>query len=80
MEIRDINGKTITVTDLKKAMEQANLYRKYKHQTPGFEKLDKVLTKYWNDIYQKLLALKPPKARKAAVPKPRTGTRGTAAC
>lgn len=58
MKVVDTNGKEIVVTDLNKAIEQADLFRGFKHQDTGFEKFDEQQHRYWNDIYQKLLELK----------------------
>lgn len=54
MKITDLNGKIIHITDLTKALAQADNFRKYKHI--GNEKIsfDKERKKYWQDIYKKL--------------------------
>ncbi|SEO79103.1 hypothetical protein [Mucilaginibacter sp. OK283] len=57
MEIIDMNGKVIQVTDLKLSLLQADDYRHYRHTDPAFAAKDEVLATYWSDIYQKLLLL-----------------------
>jgi hypothetical protein len=57
MEIIDINGRVIQVTDLKLSLLQADDYRHYRHADPAFAAKDEVLATYWGDIYQKLLLL-----------------------
>lgn len=57
MYITDINGKHITVTDLKTAIKQAEAFKGYKHENPGFEEMDNMLQEYWSDVYEKLLRL-----------------------
>lgn len=56
MKITDLNGFEITVTDLDKAIEQAELFKDMHHVPPV--PYDKVRQKYWTDIYKKLLELK----------------------
>ncbi|WP_268225342.1 hypothetical protein [Sinomicrobium oceani] len=57
MYIKDINGKEITITDLKKAIAQAKAFKNYRHENPGFAELDDKLREYWTDMYKKLLRL-----------------------
>lgn len=57
MYIIDKNGKQITVTDIKAAIKQAEAFKDYRHETPGFEELDNILREYWTDMYEKLLRL-----------------------
>lgn len=56
MKIRDINGKTIEVTDLKKAIQQTGWYKEYRH-VPMVES-DRERQAYWKDLHEKLLLLK----------------------
>lgn len=56
MKIVDLNGCEIEVTDLDKAIEQAE-YFKDAHHIPPVES-DKPRQLYWRDIYEKLLNLK----------------------
>lgn len=56
MKITDLNGLEIKVTDLKKAIDQAD-YFKDAHHIPPVDS-DKQRQEYWTDIYNKLLMLK----------------------
>jgi hypothetical protein len=58
MNITDINGKVIEISDLDLAIIQADDFRHYSTTQP--EQLAFVLRQqaYWQDIYQKLLSLK----------------------
>lgn len=56
MKITDLNGQEITVTDLDKAIEQAELFKDMHHVPPVPS--DKERQQYWTDIYNKLLELK----------------------
>ncbi|WP_454045045.1 3-isopropylmalate dehydratase [Chryseobacterium sp. Marseille-Q8038] len=56
MKITDLNGLEITVTDLDKAIEQAELFKDMHHVPPVPS--DKERQAYWNDIYKKFLELK----------------------
>ncbi|MGK6342486.1 3-isopropylmalate dehydratase [Chryseobacterium sp. DT-3] len=56
MKITDLNGLKITVTDLEKAIEQAELFKDMHHVPPVPSDQDK--QKYWTDVYNKLLELK----------------------
>lgn len=58
MKITDLEGKLIEVTDLDKAIEQAEMFKSFKHEGVDYKKLDKKLRRYWRDIYYKLMALK----------------------
>ncbi|RYG41398.1 MAG: hypothetical protein EOO01_25250 [Chitinophagaceae bacterium] len=57
MKITDQNGKVITVDNLQLALLQADDYRHYRHTDPGFADFDVKQQTYWEDVYQKLLAL-----------------------
>ena len=57
MNITDLNGKIIEVTDLKLAILQADDYRHYRHTNPAFKSLDEDLKAYWEDVYHKLMQL-----------------------
>ena len=57
MKITDKNGKIITIENLQLALLQADDYRHYRHTDPGFSDFDDKQQAYWEDIYQKLLAL-----------------------
>lgn len=58
MSIVDIEGKKITVTDLDKAITDAEQFTKYRHTDKTYAKLDERNFKYWNDIHNKLIDLK----------------------
>lgn len=59
MQIEDLNGFTITITDLKAAIEQADFYRGCRHAnaSPTQIKNDDERNKYWADLHTKLLRL-----------------------
>ena len=57
MKIVDIEGKVIEVENLALALLQAEDYRHYRHSAAGFEEFDDRQQAYWDDVYQKLLAL-----------------------
>jgi len=57
MKITDIYGKIITIENLQLALLQADDYRHFRHTDPGFSDFDDKQQAYWEDIYQKLLAL-----------------------
>lgn len=56
--ITDLNNKPIQIEDLERAIEQADRYRHYHHENPGYKALDERLKAYWTDIYNKLMAIK----------------------
>ena len=64
MKIIDINGCTIGIADLNKAIQITKRYKQYEHENNGFSELDKKLNLYWTDIYDKLLKIKSQKERK----------------
>lgn len=55
MQIIDLEGKEIKVTDLDKAIEQADTFRNMGDEADEFEKERKA---YWQDLYDKLIKLK----------------------
>jgi len=55
MEITDLDGKVLTVTDCTLALMQADDYRHYRVSEPSPDQLH--LYDYWEDLYQKLLLL-----------------------
>ncbi len=57
MIITDLNGKAIHITNLDKALKQANDFRKYKHTEDIYQRLDKERKAYWEDMYKKLKQL-----------------------
>lgn len=58
MQITDLDGTVKTVIDIDAGIEQADSFRKLRHADPGYRELDKRLQAYWEDLYQKLVALK----------------------
>lgn len=58
MIIKDLNGCTIEVTDLDKAIQITRRYKRYEHENKGFSELDRKLNQYWTDKYEKLLKIK----------------------
>lgn len=58
MEIKDLTGKTIRVTDLDLAILQADDYRHYRRADPVYTEQNAALQAYWQDIYEKLLKLR----------------------
>ena len=57
MEIIDLNGKKLKVTDLQLAILQADEYRHYTLTDPVGREFTNKQWAYWEDIYQKLLLL-----------------------
>lgn len=58
MQITDLDGKTINITDLSKAIDQADSFRHSSYTNADFQQLDKKLQQYWEDTYAKLIQLK----------------------
>lgn len=56
MTITDLNGFPIEVTDLEKAIEQAEYFKDCEHVPPMPS--DRERQKYWGDMYVKLLEAK----------------------
>ncbi|MBK0379375.1 hypothetical protein [Mucilaginibacter segetis] len=59
MKITDLNGFDLEIDNLQLAIMQADDYRHYHHLNPEYHRIDEQLQKYWEDVYQKLLALVP---------------------
>lgn len=57
MQVYDLEGKRLTVTDLAKAIEQASMFMNFSHVDPSFAQVDKHLQAYWSDLHDKLVAL-----------------------
>ena len=57
IQIEDKNGKNLTVTNLTQAIEQADYFRNFAHTDKLFEKFDKKRQAYWQDMYEKLVAI-----------------------
>ncbi|MFJ1365943.1 hypothetical protein ACILDU_05795 [Capnocytophaga canimorsus] len=58
MTIKDINRNIVQVTDLDKALQQADDFRKYKHTDNKHISFDREQKAYWEDMYKKLKQLK----------------------
>lgn len=58
MNIKDLHGKSIEVTDLEKAIQQAENLKDYEHEDKSFAGFDDRQKAYWTDMYNKLLKLK----------------------
>jgi len=56
--IIDLENNPIEVTDLDKAIAQADDFRTMRHIKPICTELDDNLNNYWDDVYNKLLKLK----------------------
>jgi len=59
MKITDINGFDLEIEDLQLAIMQADDYRHYQNFNPQNEQADECRKAYWEDVYQKLLTLRP---------------------
>ena len=57
MNITDINGKVIEISDLDLAIIQADDFRHYSTTQPGQVEFVLKQQAYWEDIYQKLILL-----------------------
>ncbi|MBS1528407.1 MAG: hypothetical protein JST19_22360 [Bacteroidetes bacterium] len=58
MEITDMNGQKIMVTDLGKAIAQAEAFTTYRHEDSSYCQLDARQQEYWKHILEQLTALK----------------------
>lgn len=56
--IIDLNGKRIEITDLDKAIEEADTFQHFAHVNPEFKELDAKRQAYWNDLHSKLISRK----------------------
>jgi hypothetical protein len=54
MYITDMNGKTIQITNLHAAIDQANLLIGYFDSEDRFRDFEEVQKEYWRDVVQKL--------------------------
>ncbi|SHG78873.1 hypothetical protein [Flavobacterium aquidurense] len=57
IQVEDKNGKIIRVNNLAQAIEQADYFRNFAHEDKLFEKFDKERQAYWQDLYEKLVAI-----------------------
>lgn len=58
MQVTDLNGYAIEVTDLDEAIRKAAEYKGYRHKDVSFLTFDKRQKAYWTDMYKKLTAVK----------------------
>ncbi len=58
MNVTDLNGNNIEVTDLDEAIRIADDYKEYRHVNKGFEEFDNRQCAYWTDLYEKLKTIR----------------------
>ncbi len=58
MQVTDLNGCPIEITNLKEAIKMARQYKEYRHENKSFSEFDKRQKAYWLDMYEKLTAIK----------------------
>jgi len=58
MQVTDLNGYPIEITNLKEAIKMARQYKEYRHEDKSFSEFDKRQKAYWTDMYKKLTAIK----------------------
>lgn len=58
MQVTDLNGCSIEITNLKEAIKMAEQYKEYHHEDKNFSEFDKRQKAYWTDMYEKLKAIK----------------------
>ncbi len=56
MNISDLNGFAIEVTDLDEAIGQAEMFRHFRHSPPA--PTDGELRRYWEDLHNKLVEIR----------------------
>lgn len=56
MKVKDNNGFEIEIPDLNRAIQMAEFFKDAEHSPP--HPMDKERQAYWNDLYQKLMAIK----------------------
>jgi hypothetical protein len=57
MKVTDLNGCTIEVTDLQRAIKITRQYKDYCHDDKSFSEFDKRQKAYWTDMYEKLMKI-----------------------
>lgn len=58
MEVIDLNGCTIEVTDLDEAIKITAEYKDYQQEGNDFSDYNERQKAYWMDMYEKLMAIK----------------------
>lgn len=54
----DLYGKQMMVSVLEKAIEQASMFKDFRHEDAAFKEWVEQLKAYWSDLHDKLIALK----------------------
>ena len=52
MQVTDLNGCPIEITNLKEAIKMARQYKEYRHEDKRFSEFDKRQKAYWMDMYE----------------------------
>jgi len=58
MKITDLNGYSIEIQNLDEAIQISSDYKEYKHEDKSFSEFDKRQKAYWQDMHEKLKAIK----------------------
>lgn len=58
MKLTDLNGYSIEIQNLDEAIQISSDYKEYKHEDKSFSEFDKRQKAYWQDMYEKLKAIK----------------------
>ena len=58
MQVTDLYGYPIEITNLKEAIKMARQYKEYRHEDKSFSEYDKRQKAYWTDMYEKLTTIK----------------------
>jgi hypothetical protein len=58
MNVTDLNGFQIEVSDLDEAIRITAEYKEYRHEDKSFSEFDKRQKVYWTDMYEKLTTIK----------------------
>lgn len=58
MQVTDLNGYPIEITNLIEAIKMSRQYKEYRHEDKSFSELDKRQKAYWTDMYEKLTTIK----------------------
>lgn len=58
IQVTDREGNILTITDLGAAIEQADLFRDFRHEDRKFTAFDKKQKAYWQHLYEALNRIK----------------------
>ena len=58
MNVTDLNGFQIEVSDLDEAIRITAEYKEYRHKDKSFSEFEKRQKAYWTDMYEKLTVIK----------------------